>query len=71
MTALYKRTSAQLAVLAARDQIHYLQTREILRGNSAHIFIDDVHLTAPGYEGLADAIGNDYALEHADAPCGS
>jgi lysophospholipase L1-like esterase len=71
LKALYERTASQLAGLAAADRVRYLDARHLYDGDSAYIFIDDVHLTRLGYERLADAIATIYASDHSHAACAS
>jgi lysophospholipase L1-like esterase len=56
MRVLYTRAAEQLAQLAARDRVAYLDGRFIYAGDGEQIFRDDVHLTARGYHRLAEAM---------------
>jgi len=54
---LYRRTHGALAALAQRDDVLYLDGRDIFDGNGEHIFSDDVHFVdSRGYEILAERI---------------
>lgn len=66
---LYERAASRLSALAAGDQVPYLDARHLYDGESAYIFIDDVHLTRLGYERLADAIAKMYASDHRHSAC--
>ena len=57
MRALYERSAAQLAELARKDDVAFLDARPIYRGIAEPLFTDDVHFrSAKGYEILARAI---------------
>lgn len=72
MRTLYNHTADQLAALAARDGVGFLDARSTFADDAGHVFIDDVHLTAHGYRRLADSIASSVAALRPtlDASCG-